>query len=520
MKTFHIRHIIGGLLLASTIALFSACSGTDDLTDTASGIKGLNVSLSIGDASVAASSRADIPSDANLNEDKIANLNVFVFDGTSFKKHYYFDSEHSNVGNGVKTQIEDASWGGIYTKDVTYHVYVVANYGSSMTATTIDALKAQTITTTDIYKSGSDRLFVMDGEYDWTAPASGSDVVIPVTVKRAASKIMLNLTFGTDFTTNYKEAGNWSWRLVNYGTQTTVIDNGNPVLDSNTKTTLGVVNSDESKTSVTGTFANGMNVVTYSYPNIWAQNSTTDQMMLEVNIPCQSKDGSTQYGSNVYFFPVTASSLTARNNIYTINATINNLGRSRETYNGKMNFTVCAWTILGVDINSTSGSKYLIVSPESIVLKNESDYNDIKYFSSSTIVTVKILEAYYRKADQSKQSLLDDDGNVLGYDPNATDNVVSITAAPKDASATNGTINFHSSVPENLGPRYITLQVTNADGISKTVNIVQYPLEYIVAIAGSYSYKDGWTSWPDFTKVIGEVHGELMEIRFIQNMHI
>lgn len=57
-------------------------------------------------------------------------------------------------------------------------------------------------------------------------------------------------------------------------------------------------------------------------------------------------------------------------------------------------------------------------------------------------------------------------------------------------NATNGKIFLVSPNPTNVTKRYITLKVTNDDGISKYVVVEQYPLEYIQPIAGYYSYRD------------------------------
>lgn len=63
-----------------------------------------------------------------------------------------------------------------------------------------------------------------------------------------------------------------------------------------------------------------------------------------------------------------------------------------------------------------------------------------------------------------------------------------ITATPDPGL--NGNIDIYSPLPTNNTIRYIDLEVTNEDGVTRTVTIAQYPLEYITNILGWYSYRD------------------------------
>lgn len=80
-----------------------------------------------------------------------------------------------------------------------------------------------------------------------------------------------------------------------------------------------------------------------------------------------------------------------------------------------------------------------------------------------------------------------------------------------DESALSGGLKIHSEVPEIVTARYFTLTVTNGDGMEKTINVVQYPLEYISGVPGLYSYVEQYINnkgetvtvngkWPDNLK--------------------
>lgn len=53
-----------------------------------------------------------------------------------------------------------------------------------------------------------------------------------------------------------------------------------------------------------------------------------------------------------------------------------------------------------------------------------------------------------------------------------------------------GNIGIHSPVPTNNTIRYIKVKVFNDDQVEREVEIIQYPLEYIINIQSWYSYRD------------------------------
>lgn len=475
MKTLHIKHIIGGLLFVGSVALLSACSGTDDIVDTTAGVSGLKVSLAIGDASlVQTASRAETPSDASLNEDKIANLNLFFYntDG-ALAQHYYLTD---GLGSGLTKLLSSGSqWTAALKPGSTYNVYAVANYNADLSGKTLTEVQALTQTDANIYKqydasTNSSKTFLMDGSVlSWTVPTGNDDVTIPLTLKRAADKIVFKISL--DGTTLNATDAAWSWKLVNYSTNTSV-------LSEQTVADKGVATTAEQTLTPSG---NSASLTTYTFDNSWTGNAISGQTMIEVNIPCKYTDANgktTDYSINKYRLPVTTLSSTGRNNIYQITAKLDKLGNTNTDQNYSLSYAVKTWVTYNINIDD-SNAKYLIVSPETVILKNEANYKDIKYYSSSK-VNITNIKAYYYDPLQKAVEVKPSDYN--------------ITATLDNPTQPSGTVTFHSDIPNNLGPRYIELTFINTDGISRKVLIKQYPLEYITAIAGSFSYKDDGTN--------------------------
>ena len=63
-----------------------------------------------------------------------------------------------------------------------------------------------------------------------------------------------------------------------------------------------------------------------------------------------------------------------------------------------------------------------------------------------------------------------------------------------EVDSTTGNITVNSPVPTNNAIRYFTLVVTNEDGITREVEVAQYPLEYITNQQGWYSYRSDFAT--------------------------
>ena len=121
---------------------------------------------------------------------------------------------------------------------------------------------------------------------------------------------------------------------------------------------------------------------------------------------------------------------------------------------------------------------YLTVNKKEMEMHNIEEDNTTLYFASSSAVECRIARVYYTdKFGQTQQTT--NAGSIAG---------MGITATPDPGL--NGNIDIYSPLPTNNTIRYIDLEVTNEDGVTRTVTIAQYPLEYITNILGWYSYRD------------------------------
>jgi len=363
---------------------------------------------------------------------------------------------------------------------------------------------------------------------------TASELPLRVDLERAAAKIRMNFTIkensqnvhtfanpiGADIYTkdnkeyvditslgtnvisyNYSEASyylrNMTYTSALYGTNTGSKRKTNPVpyTDGGYMT-----HSDNHKT---------ISVTAYVYSCSWdgtGDESFTNTPFMVVNLPLIEKmtgtiSGATIKGGsnqkdldnagiylsrNYYEIPLrirnSGSIEIQRNHYYVINATIDAPGGMTDMEPFPIvpvNYYVYPWNEKSLDIG-TSGSdaiKYLNLSTNHIEMHNSSANSTIKFSSSSNIAEIRFLEAYY----VNKMGIRTDIPN--------TNNAINATA-----TGMNGTITVNSPVPTNNAISYLTFQISNNDGVSKTFTVEQRPLLYITNTLGWYSYRDDITN--------------------------
>lgn len=148
-------------------------------------------------------------------------------------------------------------------------------------------------------------------------------------------------------------------------------------------------------------------VTTYSYATQWTDDTNAPAIYLEV--PLTAADGKTEI--NYYKIPVRDPKATGedakklnRNTIYTINANINNKGGSSEIgyiTEGKLVYDVLPWSDGGTtDIDANTS--YLMVYPQSLIMKNIAKDNTSISYKSSTELEITIDEVYYYNKNGKK----------------------------------------------------------------------------------------------------------------------
>lgn len=481
MKTLNIYKNTTLALMALTMGL-SLVGCAEDSELIYQGAQQLSVKPLILDNKV---SRATTASDAKLNEDKLYNFNIKMFG--EYNECKVDKTFTGGLKSGKEEVIAQNNWK--VEKDLqegnTYSVKSVANAtGSGDVQTDEDIWKPYDAT------GNSNKMFLMSSIQDYKVTKEPTQT-IPVNLARAAAKIALTIHVDVEGYT----AGQAKWQLKNYNAKTTIFG-------SNTESEL----KDGEMVETQGG-SGEYTVTTYSYATQWNDDTKAPAIYLQVPL---TADGNTEM--NYYKIPVRDPKATGedakklnRNTIYTIDAKINNKGGSSEIgyiTTGKVVYDVLPWSDGGTtDIDANTS--YLMVYPQSLIMKNIAKDNTSISYKSSNELEISIDEVYYYNKNGVKTAIK------KGY-TEKDDNGKDVQLYPKISLSTDengkyqGKINIESAVPINLTAKYIVFSVKTKDGKdSKQVIVKQYPLKYVQNIAGWYSTKDNWVDWESDRNVRG-----------------
>lgn len=476
MKTLNIYKKTTLALMALTMGL-SLVGCAEDSELIYQGAQQLSVKPQILDSKV---SRATA-SDAKLNEDKLYNFNIKMFG--EYNKCKVDKTFTTDLQSGKEEVIAQNNWKvkNDLQEGNTYSVKSVANANATVSGdvqTDVDIWKPYDAT------SNSNKMFLMSSIQDYEVTKEPTQT-IQVNLARAAAKIVLTVHVDVKGYT----AGQAKWQLKNYNAKTTIFGR-------NTESEL----KDGEIVEAQG--ENGKyTVTTYSYATQWEDDTKAPAIYLEVPL---TADGKTEM--NYYKIPVRDPKATGedakklnRNTIYTINANINNKGGSSEigyVTTGKVVYDVLPWSNGGTtDIDANTS--YLMVYPQSLIMKNIAKDNTSISYKSSTELEITIDEVYYYNKNGEKTAIeegyteKDDNGKDVQLYPK-------VTLSTDENGKYQGKINIESAVPINLTAKYIVFSVKTKDGKdSKQVIVKQYPLKYVQNIAGWYSTKDldNWIDW-------------------------
>ncbi len=265
-------------------------------------------------------------------------------------------------------------------------------------------------------------------------------------------------------------------------------------------------------------------VTAYAYARSWAEGSTlTREPRWIVDIPLEYNTGTgdretVTYTASYYQIPVCRGQQIERNTCYTVQATISAPGGTDPSV--PVNLTDLAyevehWEETKIPIGGDGDRpKFLTVNRTEMEMRNIATDNTTLQFVSSSEVTATIKKVYYidkfGQEVQLEEKFPDNpDDNTWGVktetpgtssEPTITwSSEYQISIVPDKGF--NGNIKIYSEVPRNNTARYITVEVTNGeDRITRTVNIIQYPLINITNIQGWYSYRSdfGGTTWENY----------------------
>ena len=471
--------------------------------------------------------RATEPGNGNLRENTIETAHVFIFSASgtrsgseTYKKLTFTDGVATLASGDWKNNANMFPDG----PDAQYDIYVVANYHGADTdlsaITTVDGLKAAMDTDADIWKpehgnlgSGdyySDKLFTMTGNVNFQPSVHDNNYILPVPVTRIAVKIRIYIKLAEDFKAVFTPSG---YRSIvrNHATKGLLWADNEERTSSEER---GLAGNDAEEQFVEAwqqqqpDAENAAVVVVYTYPNRWGNNALDETFVL-LNMPGEytgNSDGSTgnveEYkSSNYYKIPIRLGTsadqmVLNRNTIYQTTITIDRLGQTEidKPVELKPKFEVVDWDEETINI-SDDDVRYLELLKDVIEMKNISETTEQYFTSSSGVWTegsgdassskVEVVEAYYYNKYGQKTTI-----NKQGYNNPTFPYNINAEIVKEYEGDRFGYIKITSDVPTNHGIRYIKVRVTNEQGVPAEFLVKQYPLEYITAVTGHYSFRE------------------------------
>lgn len=435
------------------------------------------------------------------NENMVTTADVFIFEnGGNTLIHYQRLSDNPNGLTGSEQPLS------LRKKDVegkTLDIYVIANYpkGDLANIQTLDALKAESFEqdfTCNTNANDKENYFLMDGK---TLNVTNLDTSTPtIILRRAAAKIRIMIEAGTDkisytdkdgethddATIAISSTANPYKKIVNYTSATFLLADA------------GLLDAEERSFKSSNEYVEFADntALLYSYANSWNSDDSATGSELQpetyvlLNIPVvvtYDDDSGNKVNETIYpnyyrvpFGDRTGGSL-ERNHLYDIKAVVNALGSGVENEPVTLNswLKVQEWGEKTINVGSNDAD-YLEVNKTELLLNNIEEDNSIKFFSSSP-VTVTVSDVTYTDKYGVTRKITEDGTSYpegKTYYP-TVDELTTLT----------GTLQLHSEQLINV-PKFFTITITNESGLSKTIHVTQYPLEYITSTQGWYSYKE------------------------------
>ena len=442
-------------------------------------------------------------------ESYVHHIDVFIFDDNAGRpavlKHY----DRYTVNNAP--QLTLTAKRSSFVAEQPYHVYLVAN--SNLSESEFSSIEAydefvgmkqtdELLHLTGLQVDGAPEYFLMDAKATDVKGGTNTSVVLYnndpsestdlyANLRRAAAKVFINITAGDDVTfTDFDETedgkpisdgGLYYIQNLPYQAFLLAEARADDTIDSD------VVKVRNTEWGYDGHFKwtpetspKNASLVTYVYPNSWSSDIINRETCVVVNLPMvYTAEGAepVEYHNSWYKIHMTGEKLFRRNNYYEVNVNVNRPGATSETVPVDIEnvyYAVEPWEEQSINVGGVDRPKYLSVNRTSMEMHNVAVDASTLEFASSSPVTITVSDVYYYNKFGQKTSV----GNsILNSINGTTDGGIA------------GNITVNSPVPVNNAVRYFTLTVTNNEGLSRTVQVVQYPLEYITNQQGWYSYR-------------------------------
>lgn len=498
MKRYKFIHL---WLLVAMVLLTVSCTNDDIWETQGTPVKGFVIGFDTGNE---AFTRAEVSSDAGLNEATVDHADIFIFDGNTgilIKNCYWHLTPADMEENQSRSKtLIDGDWRKDVLSGSDYDVYVIANLHSSsdLIRSISSVTDLQTLIEKDaqIYKVynkdvNPNKFFTMIGKVEGFNPkASGVDdeYILPVELKRLAAKIEINLSFSEDFAQQYSSI-NVEARLRNYGVNAPILEENDAAFDAERAS----MSSYESAYQYNPT-SNTAKLIFYTYPTEW-DTDMLKETFVAVNIPVRELNNS----ENVLYTNYYKISLRGannekrleRNHLYRVNAVINMLGAyipDEPVPLEKVEYEALDWENVPVNIDGGS-PKYLVLSEDTIIMKNVNTSGNQQMFTSSSFLEASGDNRYAVELLTDVQHTFTN--NKYGVPQKLSNDLLNqIQSSVKfDEKKLSGTITINSPIPENNGVRYMTFRVTNSQGSSADFLVKQYPLEYVTSTQGVEGYR-------------------------------
>lgn len=180
-----------------------------------------------------------------------------------------------------------------------------------------------------------------------------------------------------------------------------------------------------------------------------------------------------------------------RNMYYSLEVTINAPGAEEDSGAEEipvLKYDAYPWNDKIVNVDGTNGPKYLKVNQDTLRMYNiTQDLSTLYYTSSSKITSVVI-------KNQNTNAPTPYYVNKFGVETYVNPSSNGMSAQTAVANALSGNLEVYSNLPTNNAIRYFNVEITNADGLTESVVVEQYPLIYITNTLGYYSYRDDYKS--------------------------
>ena len=435
-------------------------------------------------------------------ESFVNHLDVFIFDvnGTEPGAEVYYERYQVNNAASLVLNAKRST----FTAGQKYYVYLLANsnlsksdfeavesyndlidkkqedYNLHLTGLTIDGAPSYFLMDAVAFQGGSSPVVLNNG-------VSSDNTVLDAVLRRAAAKVVINIKasekveFKAFTIEDGSEGGLYYLRNMPYDTY--LLAEARAEEDIYTAKVRNTKKSNNAYFSWNPTQdSKNVSLVTYVYPNNWADQSSLErETCVVMNLPLTYTDGELvkDYANCWYKIPMTDEQMFKRNNYYEVNIDLNRPGAISESTPVDLEdvyYSVIDWTEHNVYVGGDDKPKYLMVNKDYMEMRNIAVDATTLEFASSSPVTITVKDIYYY--------------NKFGVKTTVNPTITGTT----EVDSTTGNITVNSSVPTNNAIRYFTLVVTNEDGITREVEVAQYPLEYITNQQGWYSYRSDFAT--------------------------